>query len=299
MNITWKSFLIGKDDLYTALNNTTPNNLYNQLDYNTIIPKEYIDLAHEYYFGYNLPVEDEFNNLLSMIPYSDYLPITENTNAKAEYYRLYQNKFTETNPDLRKIINEQKQLSEFRSPLLRSTATKFLLSLNPNVDLSKLNNPFNDKIKEGLYDIRAIINEQREYLKYETDCTKIFVVVYLNKIPAGGVVIFYNPNYLDDHGSRYIYIQGIAKYPVIYLIETLYPEYTKNIPKLNTILDSIIKEIGINLGAEYVYVNPVGRQGEFLEKYYNYEINKNPPVRSCNSIIKPLDESQNYFKKIS
>ena len=213
---------------------------------------------------------------------------------------MYQNKFSEIHPDLRQLIREQKLLANIRSEsLLKSTTAKFLHSLDPNFNLSRLNIPFDNKIKSNLRDIESIINEQWSYLNYELDGMKIFIVVYLNDMPLGGIVIFYNPNYLDIHESHYIYIQGITKYPVIYLIDTLYPEYTQDIPKLNSLLDPIIKQIGQELGVQYIYVNPVGRQGEFLEKYYNYKLNINqPPIKSCLSILDSLIESNNYFKQI-
>lgn len=227
MNISWRKFIIGEDILFTSLLNTQPKNLYNQLDNNIMIPHKYINIAHQYYFGYNLSdINDEFTNLLSLIPRENFQSVTDNTITKEEYSRLYYNKFSEINPDLRKIINEQKSLINMRNstptPLLISETAKFLLSIDPNVDLSRLNGVLNNNLR----DIRDIINEQIGYLKYESDCQKIFIIVFLNNIPMGGVVIFYNPNYLDIHGSHYIYIQGITKYPIIYLIDTLYPEYT-------------------------------------------------------------------------
>ena len=161
MNITWQSFNIGQDDLFTALYITRPNGLYDQLDFDIKIPDKYIDLAHHYYFGYNLPdINDQFLNLLSLIPGGQFSPITDNTTAKDEYFRLYQDKFIETNPDLKKIINEQKQLAHPGSQLLRSETTKFLLSLDPNADLLKLKSPFSEQVKNGVWIINNLIREQ-------------------------------------------------------------------------------------------------------------------------------------------
>jgi hypothetical protein len=72
------------------------------------------------------------------------------------------------------------------------------------------------------------------------------------------------------HNEQYIMIQAITKYPVITLFEETYPESRNLIPKLNTILDPVIQDVGRNFGAKYIYVDPIGRQGELLRKYYGY-----------------------------
>jgi len=85
----------------------------------------------------------------------------------------------------------------------------------------------------------------------------------------------------------------------MFLIDTLYPEYSSYLPKLNSILDPIIQKIGKELGAKYVYVNPIGRQGEFLEKYYDYHLNlQSSPMKSCHEIYDSFDNLNNYYKKL-
>lgn len=294
-DISWEKFNIGKDFLYYALINTTPADLYGNLDGILEIPQEYIKEAHKYYFGYNLtgmPPEKEFENLLSLLPGNEFPQVTDNKIAKEEYNRMRFNKFQETNPKLRKMLEAQQQISlKFNKHILLEETSNVLKSLNPAVDLSKLHTfPF-DKLR----DIQDLIREQIYYVKHIADCQKIFIMVYWRNMPIGGVVIFYNPNYQD----KYIYIQGITKYPIIFLIDTLYPEESKHIPKLNTILDPIIQLIGKELGAKYIYVNPVGRQGEFLEKYYNYRLNTNViPPKPCSDMLDPSDDIISYYKPI-
>ena len=300
-HITWTRFDVGKDSLYYALINTTPQDLYGQLDGIVQIPDEYIKEAHKYYFGYNLFTQSskqEFENLLSLIPYEKFPQVTDNKIAKEEYARMRFNKFKETNPRLREILRLQRDLTDRRNKnvLIRETSN-VLQSLNPNVDLSLLNT------LPDLHDIQDLIREQLYYVenagKEAQLCQKIFIMVFWHDMPIGGVVIFYNPNYADSNGDHYIYIQGITKYPVIYLIDTLYPEYTSHLPKLNTILDPIIQHIGRELGVSYIYVNPVGRQGEFLEKYYGYQLNQGQvPIKSCSDILDPTGELTSYFKTL-
>ena len=305
--ITWAKFNIGKDSLYYALVNTTPQDLYGQLDGIIQIPDEYIKEARKYYFGYNLP-ELEFENLLSLIPHEKFPQVTDNKIAKEEYARMQFNEFKETNPRLRKILRVQRDLAN-KNLLIRETGN-VLMSLNPNVDLSLLSVPFSSKLIDQLQDIQDLIREQIYYVtnvngSFNETCEKIFVMVFWRDMPIGGVVIFYNSDYSvlfdktrpDSNGKHYIYIQGITKYPIIYLIDTLYPEYTSHLPKLNTILDPIIQQIGRELGASYIYVNPVGRQGEFLEKYYNYRSYQGQlPLKSCSDILDPADEVTSYYK---
>lgn len=299
MNISYDKIIIGEGIPYRALQNTLQMNLYDELNNNVMIPEEYIRDSHNFYFGYNLEnSDDEFTNLLSLVPTWDYQPITDNTIAKSKYEQVFIGQYPKNNIDLERLIKEQSVLANIRSrPLLVSATSKFLLSLDPNADLSRLDNAFDEKTVRIIKDVKEIVDEQLHYIDYEFNCEKIFIVVYLNSMPMGGIVIFYNPDYIDDHGSHYIYIQGITKYPVISLIDHLYPEYS--IPKLNTILDPIINKIGIDLGAEYVYVKPIGKQGNILQKYYGYNLYLNPsPLKSCKSIHDPWGEHKIYVKKL-
>lgn len=298
-DISYEKFVVGKDDLFDSLQNITPKKLYNQLDYGTIIPDEYIKRAHLYYFGYNLNnLEDEFHNLLSLIPYeTDIQPITDNSKAKEEYHRLNDIKFSETNPGLKKIIKEQLLLAK-PNEFLINKIKEFLLSIDENADLSKLNKPFDIKIRNALREIEDRIRSQKSVLdKQYDDCQNIFVLVYYKNLPIGGIVIFYNMDYRDDNEVPYIYIQEITKYPVIYIMDILYPEYTSHIPKLNSVLDPIIEDIGRELQAEYIYVNPIGKQGDILEKYYGYKINNKKAPKTCNNMALTPGYN-NYYKKI-
>ena len=299
-DITWTRFDIGKDSLYYTLINTTPQDLYGHLDGIVEIPEVCIKKAHKYYFGYNLSdaPEREFENLLSLIPNDNFSQVTDNKVAKEEYTRMKFKEFKETNPRLRQILRLERDLADRRNKnILIQETSNVLQSLNSNVDLSFLNTAFDDKLNTHLFDIQNIIREQLYYVEHETvSCQKIFVMVSWRDMPIGGVVIFYNS---DADKKHYIYIQGITKYPVIYLIDTLYPQYTSHLPKLNTILDPIIQHIGRELGVSYIYVNPVGRQGEFLEKYYGYQINQGQvPIKSCPDIFEPAGEVTNYFKTL-
>jgi hypothetical protein len=285
--ITWSRFDIGKDSLYYALVNTTPQDLYGQLDGIVQIPEFCIKDAHKYYFGYNI-FEKEFENLLSLISGDEFPAVTDNKIAKEEYNRMRFNKFKETNPRLRKILRLQRDLADKHNKnILIQETSNLLESLNPNIS-------FNDKLNSQLQDIQDLIREQLYYVEHEAPCQKIFIMVFWRDMPIGGVVVFYN----SDH-PHYIYIQGITKYPIIYLIDTFYPQYTSHLPKLNTILDPIIQQIARELGVSYIYVNPVGRQGEFLEKYYGYQLNQGPiPPKPCPDILDTAGEITSYFKAL-
>jgi hypothetical protein len=48
-DIHTKKFIVGENDIFDALRHTQPKQLYDQFDYNIMIPDEYIEKAHLYY----------------------------------------------------------------------------------------------------------------------------------------------------------------------------------------------------------------------------------------------------------
>lgn len=264
MLISYNKYSICNDKILAALLATKPQKLYDHIDHNILILEEHINTAHLYHYGFNLVnTEDELDNLIELA-------------QESKYQNL------DIDHKLRNIITSQ--LNLFRTNI-KDEAIKALQ--NYDVDLTNLTINYSE-----LMAIKQIILEQRSYLNCDPDCQKIFVIVYMDDIPYGGIVIFFNNKLKDLHGSKYIWIQAITKYPIAAIISSLV-----NLPKLNDVLDPIIGKIGRELGADYVYVDPIFKQGLILEKYYGYRSDLNNVLPPCANIAKNV-HSKVYYKYI-
>lgn len=125
-------------------------------------------------------------------------------------------------------------------------------------------------------------------MDYESECQKLFVLVRYLGVPYGGIFIFYNENTPES-----IVIQAITKYS----ISTVTSVYLDIPSKLNTILDPIINDIGKQLNAKYIYVNPIGKQGQILERYYGYHPTNVMP-QPYPSLAQTMGSQQVYYKEI-
>lgn len=122
----------------------------------------------------------------------------------------------------------------------------------------------------------VIIREQLDYIKSEEDCKKIFLLIYINNIPYGGVFFF------SSDLTSYTLIQAIVKYP----------DAPANDIKLNSVVDEPLPEIAQYFYVEYVYVKPIGKQGLILKKHYGYKIAEKDVENPCKSIATSLGRNQ-------
>ncbi len=136
---------------------------------------------------------------------------------------------------------------------------------------------------DNLERILRLLREQHDYLYYhyidigddediedykeemDLDCQVWFLEARINNIPYGGIYAFYQSKY-----PEYLFIQGISKFAIPYLSDILFPENTAILPKLNSILQVSIESLAKKLNVKKIYVKPVGKQGNILNKHYGY-----------------------------
>ena len=116
----------------------------------------------------------------------------------------------------------------------------------------KMKEEFNKRLDEKLSSIEG--------------CETYFIEAHLNGHLYGGIFAFYHGDYPDR-----IMIQGIVKYVTPTLFELLFPKHQKELVKLNSILAAPIETLARRLGAKYIYVRPIGKQGSILERFYGYK----------------------------
>lgn len=135
--------------------------------------------------------------------------------------------------------------------------------LNLKISQNDIKNEVN---LNSLKDAIVIIGEQMSYLEsIKTICDIFFIEAKLNEHLYGSIFVFYHKDWPDR-----IMIQGITKYITSLLFVILFPEFNKELPKLNSLLDPVIESLARRLGAKYIYVRPIGKQGAILEKHYGY-----------------------------
>jgi len=99
----------------------------------------------------------------------------------------------------------------------------------------------------------------------EKDCEKFLITAEINRQLYGGVFVFWNHNY-----PNHVMIQGISKYLAPSLLTLFYPEQERRLPRLNSILASAIETVARSVGANQIYVAPIGNQGTILKTHYGY-----------------------------
>lgn len=117
----------------------------------------------------------------------------------------------------------------------------------------------------NLYDYEDLYQKKMKDINYNKDCKSWYIETTLENHIYGGIFAFWNVN-----TPKNIMIQGIAKRLIPMLISIFLPEYNKLLPKLNTTLESGIESLANRLDATNIYVIPIGKQGDILEKYYGY-----------------------------
>ena len=81
----------------------------------------------------------------------------------------------------------------------------------------------------------------------------------------GATYVFYNPKITGG-----VLMQGISRSFIPSLLDIMYPGSLSNLPRLNSILQSIVETIARNVGAKKIFVAPIGTQGKILEQHYGF-----------------------------
>lgn len=96
-------------------------------------------------------------------------------------------------------------------------------------------------------------------------CNIWLIISTINKYPYGGVFAFQNKNNPND-----LLIQGISKFPIIYIFGLLRPDVATLLPKLNSLLIPVVETLARNVRAKRIIVNPYPNQASILEKHYGF-----------------------------
>lgn len=119
---------------------------------------------------------------------------------------------------------------------------------------------------DTFYEVSDLNAEKEHDPKFYIGCKWWYIKGELNNYNYGGIFLFWNEN-----NPNHVLIQGIAKSLVPTIASIFYPIYNKYLPKLNSILELGIESLSRRLNAKDIYVIPIGKQGDILEKHYGYE----------------------------
>jgi len=134
--------------------------------------------------------------------------------------------------------------------------------------------------------MRLIMDDQIAHFdSKETNCQIWHIEGRHGDYPLGSVCLFYNANKpMIFEGGYGAMIQDIVKYPIPFLVQFLFPSYNIFIPKLNTVLETPINITAAHIGVDYIFVKPIGNQGDILTKYYGYKQTTAKPAYPCSTI---------------
>lgn len=117
---------------------------------------------------------------------------------------------------------------------------------------------------KNLISVRSILPEWWRYLYDASDCSIWLIESSINEHRLGGVFVFYN----NKKGDYFVF-QAITKYIVPTIASNLYPKC--QVQKLNTLLDTAIYSLAKLKKVKRIYVKPLDKQMNMLEKYYGYK----------------------------
>jgi hypothetical protein len=156
-----------------------------------------------------------------------------------------------------------------------------------------------EKVRDILDDVRIVLNIQMEMISESDPCDMWRIKVYHNEILYGSILVFYKKGQ-EGHtpGSRYIMIQDICKFPIPLLVQLVFPEYGKYMPKLNSLLMEPISTIARDLNANYIYVHPLPDQAKQLERFYGFQKTTFRWERPCLGIAVTPENLPRYYKEV-
>ena len=100
-------------------------------------------------------------------------------------------------------------------------------------------------------------------LRQDYDCKIWIIAAKINDIPFGAVFAFLN-------NSEELMIQGISKFIIPSLLSLIEPKLAQKLPKLNNLLLPSVETLARMYNLKLIVVNPVGKQGAILQKYYGF-----------------------------
>lgn len=185
---------------------------------------------------------------------------------------------------------------------IRNDIFEYLTSLNNVVTIEEINqrwlsfkipesgdDPIDEKDEEKLWDVEEnvskIITGTRQILKnqllilenkrvYKDDdkCKIYLVEVFSGNSIYGSVMVFNTPDRtVGMSRHKGLFMENITKFPIPNLCGIIFPELTRDVPKLNTLLIPEVSKITKSLGLKTIYVNPLYRQAKIIEKYYGFK----------------------------
>lgn len=134
-----------------------------------------------------------------------------------------------------------------------------------------------ESLFNNLMSINSLLNDQLAHIRdsfydeHNDKCKVWNIIGSYNGSPYGSINVFHNPdNSISYDRHEGVMIQNIVKFPLPFIVQTLFPRLGNMIPKLNTILELPITTIVRTLNLDMIFVRPVGNQGSILERHYGY-----------------------------
>lgn len=147
-----------------------------------------------------------------------------------------------------------------------------------------------DRILTILKDVRMILDEQLASFHEYGPCKMWYINSYHNETPYGSIIVYHNK-------TNYVMIQNIVKYPIPILVQLLFPEYNKYMPRLNSVLMDSINTVARDVDADYIYVHPLEEQAEQLEKHYGFHRTETIWDIPCQT-ISPTFTKKAYYREV-
>lgn len=189
---------------------------------------------------------------------------------------------------------DSKELSILREEVVKSAEFMDFFDKSSTMDILNQmleSEPSNDKYLDSVGGFISLNQEQRNYLfevgegeKYpdmknrirllsnrndyrqKKDCDVWLIITTINNQPYGAVFAFKSM----DEQDKNLMIQGISKFMVPGIFSLLQPKYNKLLPRLNSILIPEVENLAKYLRMDRIVVDPIGKQGNILEKYYGF-----------------------------
>jgi len=160
----------------------------------------------------------------------------------------------------KKIISYMKSLGDTEERGEEDIGTDIIKAINTKKQFK----PFED--------IKDILIDQNSHLHNdELSCSLYNINITQDGFDLGGIFCFYNekePTLFN--GKKCMMIQDITKYTIPMLTQLIYPQFSPNVPKLNTVLETPLNIVAQLLDCDYIIVRPLENQEKILIKHYGY-----------------------------
>lgn len=155
------------------------------------------------------------------------------------------------------------------------------------------------KISKILRSVQSILDDQIGSLSDSSKCDIWMIEAIHNGLHHGSIFAYFDKK-LRGHTrkSKFVMIQNIVKYPIPVMVQYMFPEYNKYMPRLNSMLMESINIVARDVGAKYIYVHPFKEQGSQLERFYGFRQIEFEWKMPCSSISGTSRDLPRYYKEV-